>query len=383
MAAFRDGDHVRIVRNHERGNGTPFAPAGATYDPLASGGTTTLVFDPDQRRPGRGLRQPQRHDPQLRGRAQPGRLAHVRGDDGHQRHAPVTATSSRSPPSAWPMPVPLVGMGRFSHEATATDPATGIVYETEDSGSSALYRYVPTDPANLAAGGVLQAMALDGTADTRLWGTGDERGGRLGGRRRPRLGPGRADPVAAGPGQGRGPHRARRGRVVRQRRHLRHLHQRRGRRAGAGLRLRPRGRHLHVRLRLAVIGRAQRARQRVRQPPRRSCAVRGRERPRVPARPHTRRRDLPVRREQRGAAARVPGLQGLFRATSPARSGPAPPSNPRTATGCSSTSRAPASPSPSPGPGAPAPSDAFGRRRRSASRRRPVRMHGCTSFVPV
>ena len=48
MAAFRDGDLVRLVRNHERGNGTPFAPAGATYDPLAGGGTTTLVFDPDR-----------------------------------------------------------------------------------------------------------------------------------------------------------------------------------------------------------------------------------------------------------------------------------------------------------------------------------------------
>ena len=47
MAAFRDGDLVRLVRNHEQGNGTPFAPAGSTYDPLAAGGTTTLVFDPE------------------------------------------------------------------------------------------------------------------------------------------------------------------------------------------------------------------------------------------------------------------------------------------------------------------------------------------------
>ena len=64
-------------------------------------------------------------------------------------------------------------MGRFSHEATATDPATGIVYETEDAGSSALYRYVPTDPADLAGGGVLEAMVLDGTTDTRLWASGE------------------------------------------------------------------------------------------------------------------------------------------------------------------------------------------------------------------
>lgn len=46
MAAFRDGDLVRIVRNYEKGVGAAFdSPA---YDPLeGAGGTTTLVFDPD------------------------------------------------------------------------------------------------------------------------------------------------------------------------------------------------------------------------------------------------------------------------------------------------------------------------------------------------
>ena len=39
MAAFRIGDRVHLVRNHEKGNGTPFAPSSATYDPTASGGT--------------------------------------------------------------------------------------------------------------------------------------------------------------------------------------------------------------------------------------------------------------------------------------------------------------------------------------------------------
>jgi len=46
MAAFAAGDGLaRLVRNHERGAGTPFAPAAATYDSEASGGTTTLLFD--------------------------------------------------------------------------------------------------------------------------------------------------------------------------------------------------------------------------------------------------------------------------------------------------------------------------------------------------
>jgi secreted PhoX family phosphatase len=64
-------------------------------------------------------------------------------------------------------------MGRFSHEAVAEDPATGYVYETEDSGSSALYRYRPVDRDDLAAGGVLEAMVLATTNDTVEWRTGD------------------------------------------------------------------------------------------------------------------------------------------------------------------------------------------------------------------
>lgn len=65
--------------------------------------------------------------------------------------------------------VPLTAMGRFVHEATATDPRTGIVYETEDRGSSGFYRFLPEDPRNLAAGGTLQILAVEGRPgyDTR------------------------------------------------------------------------------------------------------------------------------------------------------------------------------------------------------------------------
>ncbi|NEL43124.1 MAG: DUF839 domain-containing protein, partial [Xanthomonas perforans] len=41
---------------------------------------------------------------------------------------------------------PLVGLGRFSHEAVAIDPRTGIVYLTEDDRNKAgLYRFIPND----------------------------------------------------------------------------------------------------------------------------------------------------------------------------------------------------------------------------------------------
>lgn len=55
---------------------------------------------------------------------------------------------------------PIVGMGRFNHEATATDPATGVVYQTEDTGDSCIYRYVPNVPGQLLEGGKLQALKL-------------------------------------------------------------------------------------------------------------------------------------------------------------------------------------------------------------------------------
>ena len=58
-------------------------------------------------------------------------------------------------------------MGRFVHEAVAVDPATGIVYETEDSGASGFYRFTPAERGQLARGGVLEMLAVDGQAAVR------------------------------------------------------------------------------------------------------------------------------------------------------------------------------------------------------------------------
>jgi uncharacterized protein len=79
-------------------------------------------------------------------------------------------------------PVPLKAMGRFDHEAVCVDPATGIVYLTEDTGDSLFYRFLPDVPGQLARGGRLQALGLrdmpgaDTTNhETRLWSVGDWR----------------------------------------------------------------------------------------------------------------------------------------------------------------------------------------------------------------
>ncbi|VVT07573.1 alkaline phosphatase PhoX [Erythrobacter sp. EC-HK427] len=64
-------------------------------------------------------------------------------------------------------PVPLRAMGRFNHEAACVDPASGMVYLTEDRDDSILYRFIPAERGNLAAGGTLQALVIAGVADTR------------------------------------------------------------------------------------------------------------------------------------------------------------------------------------------------------------------------
>lgn len=69
--------------------------------------------------------------------------------------------------------LPIIGMGRFAHEAAAVDPATGMVYETEDSsGKSGFYRYVPDittgSPGSLAMGGVLQMAKVKGVVNANL-----------------------------------------------------------------------------------------------------------------------------------------------------------------------------------------------------------------------
>lgn len=68
---------------------------------------------------------------------------------------------------------PIVGMGRFAHEAAAIDPTNSDVYLTEDSsGKSGFYRYVPdikTGAAGtLAMGGVLQMAKVKGANNLNL-----------------------------------------------------------------------------------------------------------------------------------------------------------------------------------------------------------------------
>lgn len=70
-------------------------------------------------------------------------------------------------------PNPIVDMGRFAHEASAIDAATGYWYLTEDQGNAnTLYRFRPSNASgglnSLHAGGQLQGLKVKGVANADL-----------------------------------------------------------------------------------------------------------------------------------------------------------------------------------------------------------------------
>ena len=166
MAAFAGADAtIILVRNHE----VSAAPAFGEdpYDSQAGGGTTTLVFDPKTERVV-SMR------PSLTGTFRncaggptpwsswlsceetviaPGPKNPTTKQHGYIFEVPASGESDAEP---------LKAMGCFVHEAIAIDPATGIIYETEDRARAGLYRFIPKVPGRLAEGGKLQMLAVDG-----------------------------------------------------------------------------------------------------------------------------------------------------------------------------------------------------------------------------
>lgn len=173
MAAFKHGNKLHLVRNHEVGGGTPFAsPTYSSTD--AGGGTTTLVFDP---RAGTFLESYASlagTRTNCAGGLTPWgtwlsceETTHVAADG--TRHGYVFEVPSSGLSNAQP----IKQMGRFSHEAVCVDPRTGIVYLTEDATPSGFYRYIPHKNRRLAEGGTLQMLAIgETTMQTYLDGTG-------------------------------------------------------------------------------------------------------------------------------------------------------------------------------------------------------------------
>lgn len=169
MAAFPGPRNtVILVRNHELGTGFDGSRTQGPrpYDPIAKGGTTTLVVGANRqlikdfvslsgtiRNCAGGLTPWGSWISCEENVSVPDATNGLLKRHGFNFEVPANATSPVDP-------IPLVAMGRFNHEAVAVDPKTGIVYQTEDSGSSLFYRFIPKVPGKLQEGGVLQALRI-------------------------------------------------------------------------------------------------------------------------------------------------------------------------------------------------------------------------------
>ena len=195
MACFPvegDADRCILVRNHELDwdeiSDGPFAAKSALPDMAKAydvepasgepqpGGTTTLLFNLKDRRVERSHLSLSGTIRNCAGGMTPRGTwlsceetleqagAHARKDHGYVFEVDAYAKGLVEP-------LPLKAMGRFNHEATATDPRTGIVYQTEDEDDSLIYRFLPNAPDELGKGGRLQMLAIRRatSADTRNW----------------------------------------------------------------------------------------------------------------------------------------------------------------------------------------------------------------------
>jgi secreted PhoX family phosphatase len=182
MAAFpASQDRIRLVRNHEVDDGPDSFAAGIDYDPKAGGGTTTLEFDTKRGALVKGWASLSGTVRNCAGGLTPSgswltceetTIEPSASNDLTRKHGYIFEV----PSSGAGDPLPLVPMGRFSHEAVAVDPWTGVVYETEDAGSnSGFYRFVPRSRRSLRLGGTLQMLGVRGQAqfDTRTNQTGE------------------------------------------------------------------------------------------------------------------------------------------------------------------------------------------------------------------
>ncbi|GGC82297.1 hypothetical protein GCM10007216_11070 [Thalassobacillus devorans] len=165
MAAFPGQNNSTVlVRNHELSGNTKYPVIGRNpYQREHTGGTTALVVDANRK-----VREEYVTSSgtirNCAGGATPWGTWLTCEETLEEGHGYVFEVDPSDPENNLSK-TPIRDMGAFSHEATAIDPATGIVYLTEDAGPSYFYRYIPNDRSprigSLQKGGVLQAAAME------------------------------------------------------------------------------------------------------------------------------------------------------------------------------------------------------------------------------
>ena len=183
------GGLLRLIRNHEVRNPAGDytlgirAPAPLAYDAKAMGGCMALDFDAREKRVARQFVAVGGTIVNCAGGLSYGDRGWITCEEstlgvnqgfekphGYAFHVPASADST-VPATA------LKAMGRFAHEA-AVAAASGLVYETEDSGNtSGFYRYIPRSRDDLSTGR-LQMLAIKGAPGAVLH-TGQRAGVRL------------------------------------------------------------------------------------------------------------------------------------------------------------------------------------------------------------
>lgn len=174
----QEGNIVTLIRNHEVFKpGHSIASAERTYDPQAGGGCTRLLFDVKEKKLVSSIGAIGGTQRNCAGGPTPWGswltceetvdAAHGMFDGKRLPFEKDHGFIFEVPASGEGRPIPLSAMGRFVHEAVAVDPATGIVYETEDQQTAGFYRFVPNVPGKLADGGKLQMLKVEGKADVR------------------------------------------------------------------------------------------------------------------------------------------------------------------------------------------------------------------------